>query len=122
MIKNPKFIFIVILILAALLRVININNNPPALYGDEITIALDSYSLLKTGQDQLGNNLPLTFSMGAGRPAGYVYAAVPFVAVFGPTPLGVRMPSILSGLGIIILLSGSFEILSYIFCVFSASI
>ncbi|MBI3103910.1 glycosyltransferase family 39 protein [Candidatus Daviesbacteria bacterium] len=101
---SDKFILIIILILGLVLRGIDINNNPPALYGDELTITLDSYSLLKSGQDQLGNPYPLTFQMGAGRPAGYVYVSIPFVAIFGPDALGVRMLSILSGLGIILLL------------------
>ena len=101
---KTKVILLVILFLALILRVVDINNNPPALYGDELTIALDAESILKTGHDQLGDFLPLTFPMGAGRPAGYVYASIPFVVLFGPTPLGVRALSILSGLGVIILL------------------
>lgn len=103
MIKQ-KYILPAIILLGLALRLININTNPISLYGDELTITLDAYSLYKTGQDQLGNFLPLTFPMGAGRPAGYVYGSVPFIAIFGPTASGVRMLSVLSGLGIIILL------------------
>ena len=102
--KKTHIILIFFLLLGLLLRVVDINNNPPALYGDELTIALDSNSLLNLGQDQLGNSFPLTFRMGAGRPAGYVYGSIPFIALFGPSALGVRALSILSGLGIIILL------------------
>lgn len=101
---KPRFILLSIIIIGFLLRVLFINSSPPSLYGDELTITLDSYSLLKTGRDQLGNLLPLTFPMGAGRPAGYVYGSIPFMAIFGPTALGARTLSILSGLGIIILL------------------
>lgn len=101
---KKKFIIVLILVLGFLLRIIAINDSPPALYGDELTIALDSNSLLKTGQDQLGNSFPLTFQMGAGRPAGYVYGSIPFIALFGTTSLGVRSLSVLSGVGIIILL------------------
>lgn len=92
-----------ILFVGFLLRILFITTSPPSLYGDELTITLDAYSLLKTGQDQLGNLLPLTFPMGAGRPAGYVYGSIPFIAIFGPTALGVRLLSILSGVGIIFL-------------------
>ena len=99
-----KLILLCIVIVGFLLRVLFINSTPPALYGDELTITLDVYSLLKTGHDQLGNFLPLTFHMSAGRPAGYVYGSIPFVAIFGPTAIGVRALSILSGIGIIILL------------------
>ncbi len=99
-----KFKYLILIIfLGFLLRIINISQNSLPLYGDELTIVYDAYSILKTGQDQLGNIFPLTFEMGAGRPAGYVYFTVPFVALFGPTALGVRLPSVLSGLGIILL-------------------
>lgn len=101
---NKKIVLVAIIFLGLLLRVIFINTNPPSLYGDELTITLDAYSLLKTGHDQLGNFLPLTFPMGAGRPAGYVYGSIPFVALLGPSALGVRALSILSGICIILLL------------------
>lgn len=101
---KPTIILVLILLFGLLVRTIFINSSPLSLYGDELTIALDTYSLLKTGHDQLGNLFPLTFPMGAGRPAGYVYASIPFIAVFGPTALGVRALSILSGIGIILLL------------------
>jgi len=74
------------------------------MYGDELTMVYDSYSLLKTGMDQTGERFPLTFKMGAGRPAGYVYGSIPFVAIFGPTEWGVRGLSFVSGMGMIILM------------------
>ncbi len=101
---KTKLILGAIIFLGLFLRSFDIDKNPPSLYGDELTITLDAYSLLKTGKDQLGNSFPLTFEMGAGRPAGYVYGSVPFVALFGPTALGVRGLSILSGVLIIVLL------------------
>lgn len=101
---RSNLILVVIILIGIILRVVNINNNPPSLYGDELTIVYDAYSLLKTGHDQTGASFPLTFSMGAGRPAGYVYGSIPFVAIFDPSALGVRSLSILSGIGIIILL------------------
>ncbi|MCL4415382.1 MAG: glycosyltransferase family 39 protein [Actinobacteria bacterium] len=102
--RKNLLILLTILFFGLCFRIVSINNNPPSLYGDELTIALDAYSLSKTGHDQLGNFLPLTFAMGAGRPAGYVYGSIPFVALFGPTALGVRALSILSGMGILVLL------------------
>ncbi len=101
---KPRLLLLFIIMVGFLLRVLFINSSPPALYGDELTITLDVYSIVKTGHDQLGNFLPLTFHMSAGRPAGYVYGSIPFVAIFGPTAIGVRALSILSGVGIIILL------------------
>jgi 4-amino-4-deoxy-L-arabinose transferase-like glycosyltransferase len=64
----------------------------------------DTYSILKTGQDATGQAFPLTFKMGSGRPGGYIYASIPFVYLFGPTEWGVRSLSIISSLGIIILM------------------
>ncbi len=101
--KRHKYLIFIIL-LGTFLRLISLLYNPPSLYGDELTLVYDSYSLLKTGgYDSTGQFLPVTFSMGAGRPAGYVYLSIPFVALFGPTALGVRMLSMISGVGLIIL-------------------
>ncbi len=101
---NKRIVLLFIIIIALFLRVVDISNNPLALYGDELTIGLDAYSILNTNHDQLGNFLPLTFPMGAGRPAGYVYGSIPFIVLFGPSALGVRALSLLSGLGIVLLL------------------
>lgn len=100
---NKKVLIILgaVLILAFSIRIFKVDKL--SLYGDELTILYDSYSILKTGHDQTGLFLPLTFPMGAGRPGGYVYATVPFVAVFGLSEFAVRGVSLFSGLGIIIL-------------------
>ena len=80
-------IILFILLLAFFLRIYGIDTNPKSMYGDELTLVYDTYSLLKTGQDQTGQAWPLFFSMGGGRPAGYIYATIPFTAIFGPTAL-----------------------------------
>lgn len=102
--KNNKVLIILscIVLLGFLLRAVKISELP--MYGDELTMVYDSFSLLKTGRDQTGKLLPLTFEMGAGRPAGYVYFSIPFVALFGPSALGVRTLSLLSSLGVIVLM------------------
>lgn len=97
-----NYILLAILILGFIVRAYKINSLP--LYGDELTIVYDSYSVLKTGMDQTGESFPLTFKMGAGRPAGYVYGSIPFVYAFGPSVWGVRGLSFASGMGIIILM------------------
>lgn len=95
---------VLIIIIGAILRIINISDRILPMYGDELTIAYDAYSILKTGQDQQGNVFPLTFEMGAGRPGGYVYLTTIFTAFFGPSSLAIRLPSVLSGLGIIFMI------------------
>ncbi len=94
-------ILALILILGFVLRVYKITSLP--MYGDELTLAYDSYSILKTGRDQTGQFLPLTFAMRGGSPPAYVYFSLPAVFLFGPTALGVRALSLISGLGIIVL-------------------
>lgn len=101
-IPYSNYILVVILILGFTLRFFKLTSLP--LYGDELTMVYDSYSILKTGTDQTGEPFPLTFKMGSGRPAGYVYASIPFIALFGTTEIGVRGLSLASGMGIIILM------------------
>lgn len=102
--SKTTFVLIVILSAAAFLRFYQIDTNPKAMYGDSLTGVYDAYSIYKTGHDQKGNFLPLVFSLGGGRPGGYIYASVPFAALFGPTALASRMVSVLSGIGIVFLL------------------
>lgn len=97
-------VFILILSVAFFLRIINISNNPPALYGDELTMVLDVNSILNTGFDTTGKFLPLNFTMGGGRPVGYGYFSIPFVAIFGTSALGIRLLSVLSGVEIVFLI------------------
>ncbi|MCR4306182.1 MAG: glycosyltransferase family 39 protein, partial [Candidatus Daviesbacteria bacterium] len=102
--RKTTFTLWLIILISIFLRFYQIDNNPRALYGDSLTGVYDAYSILKTGHDQKGNSFPLVFSLGGGRPGGYIYATVPFVALFGPNALASRMVSILSGIGIVILL------------------
>ncbi len=99
---SKKYWLIAILILGFVLRVYKLDAN--SLYGDELTLTLDSYSILKTGKDQTGLFLPLTFPMRVGSPPGYVYFSIPFVLLFGPTALGIRALSVVSGVGSIFLI------------------
>jgi len=102
MARKSIWILFGIVLLGFLLRIYKVYNLP--MYGDELTMVLDTFSVLKTGHDQLGNLLPITFTMGLGRPAGYVYMSIPFVALFGPSALGVRSLSILSGVFLILIM------------------
>ncbi|MDO8619203.1 MAG: glycosyltransferase family 39 protein [Candidatus Daviesbacteria bacterium] len=102
--KQTKLVLIFILVLAFFLRLVNIQNNPPAMYGDELTMALDVNSIIHTGMDETGKFLPLNFSMGGGRPVGYGYFSIPFVFAFGTSELGIRLLSILSGVGLSLLM------------------
>ncbi len=87
-----------IIIFAALLRISFLDQFPPALYSDEVNQAYNAYSILKTGHDEHGQLLPISFrSFGDWKPPIQTYLMVPTIAFFGLTPYGVRLPSALLG-------------------------
>jgi len=79
---------------------VHISTNPPSLYWEEVALGYDAYSISKTGRDYHGNWFPvLAFpSFGDYKPALYFYAIVPFLVMFGQTPLAIRLPSALAGI------------------------
>lgn len=80
--------------LAFSLRVYSLDKVPPALFGDEIDVGDQAYSLLKTGRDINNRFLPVYIkSVAEYRAPLYIYSAVPFVAVFGLNEWGVRLPA-----------------------------
>ncbi len=100
--RRSIFLILVILIIGFVIRIYKIQALP--MYGDELTMVYDGYSIIKTGMDATGQKLPLTFHMGAGRPGGYIYFSLPFITIFGPNVWGERTLSIISGIGIIVLM------------------
>lgn len=92
-----KKILILIIIAGFIIRFVNINNYPPLLW-DEASLGYNSYSILNTARDEYGKFLPLIFkSFGDYKPGFYAYLTVPFVALFGLNPLTVRLPSVILG-------------------------
>jgi len=97
---KSKEILIVILItlFGFLVRIAFINKVPPSLFGDEVDVGYQAYSILKTGKDYMGNFMPLHFqSLAEYRTPLYLYSAIPTVWMFGISPLGVRLPSVIFG-------------------------
>ncbi len=95
---------ILILIIASILRIWNLNNVPPHLTPDEAALGYNAYSILKTAKDEHGQFLPIVFkSFGDYKPGLYIYAAVPFVATLGLNEWSVRLPSALFGVLIVYL-------------------
>jgi len=71
----------------------------PSLYGDEIAIGYNAYSIVKTGRDEFGRFLPLQFqSWGDQKNPVYIYAVALVQLFTGPTPASVRIPSALAGI------------------------
>ena len=92
-------ILILIICLAALLRIVNLSSNPSGLNWDEISMGYSAYSVLETGADEWGVKFPLLFrSYGEWKSPVYIYLLVPFIKVFGLNAWGVRLPAALAGI------------------------
>lgn len=95
---KSRFLLTCILVIALLLRVVNLGSNPPGLHADEISFIINSVSIMETGKDEDGQTLPLLLeSIKDSKPALYSYLQIPFFAVFGPTDFASRLPSALLG-------------------------
>lgn len=98
--KKSIIIFLTLIFaLAIFLRLFKISSNPAGLYWDEVSIGYNAYSILKTGQDEYGKFLPLSFkAFGEYKLPTYIYAASFSTFLFGPSELAVRLPSALAGI------------------------
>lgn len=97
--RTKKFLLIVILIIAAILRLWRLGSIPPSLTPDEASLGYNAYSILKTGRDEYGKFLPVIFkSFGDYKPGLYVYLTVHSILVFGLNEFAVRIPSALAGI------------------------
>jgi 4-amino-4-deoxy-L-arabinose transferase-like glycosyltransferase len=98
-ILGSSLLLVVIILVASFLRLYKLSVNPPSLFGDELDLGYQAYSILKTGRDYEGNVMPIHFhSISDWRTPLYLYSAVPTVAVFGVSPLGVRLPAAIFGI------------------------
>lgn len=85
-------------ILALVLRLWALDRVPPGLDSDEASIGYNAYAMARTGRDEYGAAHPLAFrAYGEYKRPVAIYAAVPFVAVLGPTVAAVRLPAALAG-------------------------
>lgn len=101
-ILSIKGILFVIVVIASILRLFHLSQVPVSLFGDELDVGYHAYSILKTGRDYSGNFMPLHLqSLAEWRTPLYLYSAVPTVALFGISPLGVRLPAALFGIATI---------------------
>ncbi len=95
---NRHKLLLLILALAAILRLWGLGTNPPHLTNDEAALGYNAYSILKTARDEHGEFLPIIFkSFGDWKPGLYIYATVPFVATLGLNEFSTRAASALSG-------------------------
>ncbi|OGM22633.1 hypothetical protein A2691_00565 [Candidatus Woesebacteria bacterium RIFCSPHIGHO2_01_FULL_39_23] len=96
-IKNNIFLILIIL-LAFSLRIYQIDNTPPSLNWDEVSLGYNAYSILQTGRDEWGVSFPTIFrAYGDYKLPAYVYLSIPGIAVFGLNEFAVRLPSVIAG-------------------------
>lgn len=104
LLKFNIILIVLIITLGMILRLYRLDSVPPGLTWDEAALGYNAFSILKTGKDEYGNFLPLTLkSFGDYKPALYAYIDIPFVLILGLNEWAVRLPSVIAGIGFIIL-------------------
>jgi len=102
--RYKKYLLIVIIALACLVRFYRLNSFP-AFNADEAAIGYNAYSLITTGMDEHANPWPIHFqSFNDYKPGLYFYLVLPFVKALGLNEWAVRIPGALAGVGTVIIL------------------
>lgn len=97
-VKSEWGALILIVVLGAVLRFVFLDKYPPSLNWDEVSHGYNAFSILKTGNDEWGNKLPLIFqAYGDYKLPLYIYLSTPFVAIFGLNSISIRLLSFLAG-------------------------
>lgn len=104
--SRPALILLLIIIVSALLRLVNLGQSPPGLNQDEATNAWNAYCLLETGKDQAGISWPIFYTRGLGhnRSTLYIYTLIPFQAVGGMNVSTTRLPAAIGGIFTVLLI------------------
>ncbi len=93
-----KKLLIAILIVGAALRFLGAGVIPVGFTPDEASFGYDAYSIIKTGKDQWGANLPLVLkSFGDYKAPLYTFLLVPLVYIFGLAKYVTRLPNLIFG-------------------------
>lgn len=88
----------VVIGIGSFFRLFDLTHLPISLFGDEIDVGYQAWSLITTGRDYLGQFLPTYIhSLSEWRAPLLMYLIAPFVGLLGPTDLAVRLPVALLG-------------------------
>ena len=91
--------FLLIMLAAVAVRVIGFGSIPCGLNQDEAFAGYEAFSLLNYGVDSAGYRSPCYFvSWGSGMNVLESYLAIPFMKLFGPSAVTVRLPQLLLSL------------------------
>lgn len=97
----------VIVIAGIVFRFYAFGQIPLALNRDETALGYNAFSIMTAGMDEWGQRWPLTFrSFGDYKLPGYIYTLSVFLRLFGTADWVVRLPSVLAGIGLIVVTYG----------------
>lgn len=98
MVRHRHTVLVVILLAAALLRLVGLSSNPVALNQDEAVGGYDAFAIGETGRDHHGNRFPLLFeSFEDWVSPTLTYLTVPFVKLLGLSVFSIRFVVGLAG-------------------------
>ncbi len=99
-----RYFLLAIVILASLLRLVGIIPDNAVLNRDEAALGYNAYLLQQTGRDEWGERWPLVLqSFGDYKLIGYPALLVGLFSVFEPSDFLVRLPSVVAGVGLVVL-------------------
>ena len=92
--KAGLYILAVILIAAAVVRFIKLDQVPPSLNWDEVAAGYNAYTIANWGADEYGNKFPIVFkSFGDDKHPVHIYLTALIVKVFGLSDFSARAGS-----------------------------
>jgi len=101
---NSKLAIFLLIGFTLISRLVLVNYAPASLNWDEVSHGYNAYSILTTGKDEWGEKMPIIFrAFGDYKLPVYIYSTVISVWAFGLTEVGVRLPSVLGGIVIVIM-------------------
>ncbi len=95
-VKLVSLLLLLVIGLGFAVRIYKIDNT--SLFGDELDFGYQALSIVETGKDYYGHIFPIYFqSLSEWKTSAFIYTLSPFVAMFGISDLGIRLPSIIFG-------------------------
>lgn len=97
--KIPFLLLILISLLAIFLRFWHLDQIPNELFGDEVDVGYQAFSLLQTGKDYMGQPWPVYIhSLSEWRAPLFIYSVIPGIGFLGLNEWGIRIPAAFFGL------------------------